>query len=134
MPVLHPSTQELAMPASEPGSEAQRSRFGPRCAKPRWLICGLLALAGCLNPVPDTDPSARDSVSVVDRPDGETPGRTDPAGGGAFNGEQLTPEGPASPAINPPTSSGSVADAGAPALADAGADARAEDAQGQDEP
>ena len=123
------------MPATEPGSGAQRSGFVPRCAAPRWLACWLLALAGCLNPVPDTDPSVV-STGAIDAPANDLP-----ANGGADNsdpGQQLNegegaPQQPASPVVNPPEMDGSVPDAGAPPPVDAGADAHSEDQQGEDE-
>jgi hypothetical protein len=129
------STQELGMPASERRSRAHRSRFVPGCATTRWLTCWLLALAGCLNPVPDTDPSANPNLGV-DLPATEAPSKgsaDDPGNGSGFNEQTREPDEPASPAINPPGSGVNLPDAGAPPPLDAGADARSSDQQSEAE-
>jgi len=120
------------MPASEPGSEACQSRFVPRCANLRRLACWLLALAGCLNPVPDTDPSLRDSDSAEFGPGSSAdPGLN--AGQGADDGDLLGEVvGPDElpPPVEPAVPGVVVPDAGAPSPpVDAGADADPEDEQ-----
>ena len=118
------------MPPTEPGSRARESWFVPTCATPRWLACWLLALAGCLNPVPDTDPSVKGPVGVNDGTTTEVPAGGAESGSGqndSFIDEEQAPSDPSSPATSPPVTGGSTsADAGAPP-ADAGTDADSED-------
>jgi hypothetical protein len=119
------------MPATEPGRRTHGSRFVPTCAAARSLACWLLALAGCLNPVPDTDPSVRpvgvNDGATIDVPAGGT--ETGSGQNDGFSDLEQEPGDPSSPAASPPVTDGSnSADAGAPP-ADAGTDAGSEDEQ-----
>jgi len=114
------------MRATDRQRRARRSQFVPRCATPRWVTCWLLALAGCLNPIPDTDPSVDSNNSSDDSVGVGPPAAIDqvPSGAGSdgeFSGEPETNE-PAPPVTEPPVPGGLSPDAGAPS-ADAGADA-----------
>jgi len=110
------------MRASEQPRRARRSQFVPTCATSRWLACWLLALAACLNPVPDTDPSvtANDSPAAGGNL-GPSAGQGDPS---VDDDDALLvdPEESEPPANSPQVPAGAFPDAGAPPT-DAGADA-----------
>jgi len=127
MVVCHQSSKQgAAMRASERGGRARRSQFAPSCATSRWLACWLLALAGCLNPVPDTDPSVNASESPAAGGSAEPPSGIQTGGGNAdgFVDEGEDPSEVTPPPVTDPAGpvDGASPDAGAPP-ADAGADA-----------
>jgi hypothetical protein len=85
------------MAAADGTGRARRSCFVPLCAAGLGILCGLW-LPGCLNPLPDDQPSSQISGDPVDRP--STPGN-ELSGAGAGSGE-----GPAAPNINGEVSAG----------------------------
>ena len=110
---------EATMPEADLPSRARRSGFVPLCAALLGVLCGL-GIPGCLNPLPDEQPSYR---GVAAPPVVEGPGLSgdlvdDPLGGGigleSSSGEDDDP--PASEAPAPPQAPvpRPLPDAGAP--------------------
>lgn len=92
------------MPAVDPSSRARRSGFVPLCAVLLAALGILWMLPGCLNPLPDDQPSYRNvpAPPPAAGPSAPSPGEDgEPGAGAGMSPESPNVDGEGSPSSNP---------------------------------
>jgi hypothetical protein len=91
---------EVTMPEVDEPSRARRSGSVPLCAALLGAVCSLWT-PGCLNPLPDDQPSYRESAPVVQGPGPGLSGGVvdDPAAPGSGMGESSSGNGEENPLL-----------------------------------